>query len=113
MAVTQNPASIVTVGFNNYSFTGACPTGVTLTHGAEIEHIVCNGEFKTSVIKNKSHTVKFDAVVLASSPTVVAGDTATLNSIVYLITGVTYTYSDGAARISIDGIKHADANYTA
>lgn len=112
MAQTQSPSGIVTIGFGGNSFTNACPVSVTLQHGADIEHIKCNNEFKTSLISNKSHTIKFEGVILATSPTAVAGDVVTINSIAYLLTGVTYSYSESAARITLDGIKHADATYS-
>jgi hypothetical protein len=114
MAIEQNPASIIKVGFQSKTLTGFCPTGVTLTHGADIEHITCNGEFKTSVIRNKSHTISFDAVILDAGTLagIVAGDDFTIDSIIYLCTSVSYVLSDSAARISLQGIKHADAAYT-
>lgn len=113
MAVTQNPATIVKIGFASKTITGYCPTGVTITYGADIEHIICNGEFKTSLVKNKSHTLQFQGVVLdAGSLTApVAGDAVTIDSIVYLCTTCTFELSDGASRINFQGIKHADAAY--
>jgi len=113
MAITQNPASIIEIGFKGKTLSGYCPTGVTLTHGAEIEHITCNGEFKTSVIRNKSHTIAFEAVILSGTSLtgVVAGDVFTIDSIVYLCTSAAVTLNDNAARISLQGIKHADAAY--
>ena len=113
MAITQNPASTIVVGFNSKTLSGYCPQGVTLTHGADIEHIVCNGEFKASVIRNKSHTISFEAIFLSgtSLTAIVAGDVFTVDSIVYLCTGVTVSLSDSAAKISLQGIKHADATY--
>ena len=114
MAIEQNPASIIEIGFKSKTLTGYCPTGVVLTHNADIEHITCNGEFKTSIIRNKSHTIAFDAVILNGTAIagIVAGDDFTIDSIVYLCTSAAVTLSEGAARISLQGIKHADAAYT-
>lgn len=113
MAVTQNPAAILVIGFNSKTLSGYCPTGVTLKHGADIEHHVCNGEFKTSTIKNKSHTISFSANFLTGTAltAIVAGDVFTIDSIVYLCTSATVELSDTVARISLEGIKHADAAY--
>ena len=113
MAVTQNPAAILIIGFNSKTLSGYCPTGVTLRHGADIEHHVCNGEFKTSTIKNKSHTISFTANVLTgtSLTAIVAGDIFTIDSIVYLATSVNVELQDTVSRITLEGIKHADAAY--
>jgi hypothetical protein len=117
MAITQNPATVVKIGFQDFTLDAYGTTSVTFTHSADIEHVTGNGTFLTSVIRNKSHTIAFDGVIEHGTALdeIVSGDAFSIgpsgSKIVYLCTSATVTLSDGASRISIQGIKHADAAY--
>jgi hypothetical protein len=117
MAITQNPANIVVIGFGNKTLSGYCPKGVSISHEADLEHIVCNGEFKTSLIKNKRHKIQFEAIIPDTAPggpaidAIVAGDLITIDSVIYFCESVSVVLSETAARITFSGISHTDEAY--
>lgn len=53
MALTQNPASQIKVGFGSFSYTGFCPETIDNETDADVEHIFCNGTFLTTLIQNQ------------------------------------------------------------